>query len=62
MSIKGEQEFDDIVICNQLGQTIMQKKYNTNETLVDLSMLNSGIYFVTITSDKKQSTYKIVKQ
>ena len=62
LTIKGTKSFSQITILNQLGQQVVQKELNVNEVQLDLSHLKSGIYFVTINSENKQTTHKIIKQ
>lgn len=62
LTIKGNRSFSQITVLNQLGQQVVQKELNVNEVQLDLSHLKSGIYFVTINSENKQTTHKIIKQ
>ncbi|WP_313804187.1 PKD-like domain-containing protein [Flavobacterium sp.] len=62
LHVKGDALLSKITICNQLGQEILVKECYANEALLDLSQLKSGIYFVQLVSDSKQSSYKIIKQ
>lgn len=61
LSIKNNQIINRVTTFNQLGQVVLQKEYNTNEIQLDFSALKTGIYFIYVDSDKKQSTFKIVK-
>ncbi len=51
-----------IRIFNSLGQQLVSTNGNARETIVNVSNLKPGIYFVRIESDGKTGTYKIVKQ
>ncbi len=61
LNIKNDQTINKVNVFNQLGQVVLQKEYNTNEVQLDFSGLKTGIYFIAVDSDKKQSTFKIVK-
>jgi hypothetical protein len=43
----------ECLIFNNLGQTMGVFKLNSDDTTLDLSYLNSGLYFYTITNDNK---------
>lgn len=62
LSIKGKTILNHITVINQLGQQVLEKELNSNEVNLDLSSLKAGIYFVTLASENKQTTYKIIKQ
>ncbi len=51
----------DIRIYNSVGQLMKVISRVTEETTVDVNSWNAGIYFVRITSQGKESSYKIVK-
>lgn len=61
LNIKNNQTINKVNVFNQLGQMVHEKEYNTNEVQLDFSGLKTGIYFIAVDSDKKQSTFKIVK-
>lgn len=61
LNIKNNQTINKVTAFNQLGQMVLQKEYNNNEVQLDFSALKTGIYFISVDSDKKQSTFKIVK-
>jgi len=49
-------------IINLLGQTQFQFTLKNHQTQLDLSSLNSGVYFIKLSKDGKSTTKKIVKQ
>ncbi|UOK43889.1 MULTISPECIES: PKD-like domain-containing protein [Flavobacterium] len=61
LNIKNNQTINKVTAFNQLGQMVLQKEYNNNEVQLDFSALKTGIYFISVDSGKKQSTFKIVK-
>ncbi|MEW5676176.1 PKD-like domain-containing protein [Flavobacterium enshiense] len=62
LTIKGNTIISNATIYNQLGQIVLKKEFNTNETQLDLSSLKTGIYSIMVDSENKQSSYKIIKQ
>ncbi|MGB3343855.1 MAG: T9SS type A sorting domain-containing protein [Aequorivita sp.] len=53
---------DSYQIFNVLGTLVSQGKGTGTYTQVDMSRLNSGLYFVKVTSNNLQVTLKIAKQ
>lgn len=53
-------EPSEITVVNSIGQTVMEETINSNYKTIDLSKLNTGVYFVKITSDKNTSVKRIV--
>ncbi len=60
----NSESLTEVKIIDVLGKTIVQFNYNhkseLNETL-DLSKLSSGMYFINISNNSKQSVYRIIK-
>lgn len=50
----------DIQINNILGKTVFAQKEVTGETVLNVSNLNTGVYFVTITNGTQNETKKII--
>lgn len=53
-------ELSQIHVLNSIGQTVLEENINSNYKTIDLSKLNTGVYFVKITSDKNISVKRIV--
>jgi hypothetical protein len=49
-----------IDVFNSMGKRILQKQFDSNEITVDLSNHAKGIYYVTVTCDKKQVSKKVI--
>ncbi|MEO8150375.1 MAG: SBBP repeat-containing protein [Bacteroidia bacterium] len=60
ISITNSKVIDDVTITNPLGQVVYQSTPNDNHVAINIK--DDGIYFVTITSDKKTATGKIIVQ
>ena len=63
ITIKGNpNELEEIVLCNALGQNvtslIKQVITDENQLLLDISKLNTGVYYV----KSKTTAYKVLKQ
>ena len=50
-----------ITISDISGKIIYQQKLNFMQTILDVSSLNSGIYFLELLSDNKKQIKKIIK-
>jgi len=49
-------------LINAVGQTLLTRNIVANGITLDLSILTSGIYFVTVDNGSAQNTYKIIKK
>jgi uncharacterized membrane protein (DUF441 family) len=47
-----------LIMADVLGNIIKQVAFNTQHSTLNISGLNAGIYFVTITDDKNHKTTK----
>lgn len=56
----GEKCKANILIMNSLGQNILSFKLNEPSQNINLESFPTGIYFVTIYSNRKRKTYKII--
>lgn len=62
LNIKASVELKNVKICNLLGQTIFQQRFNSNEIQLNMSDFKTGTYFVIIESDDRKETFKILKK
>lgn len=62
LKIDTKAVIDSAIITNQLGQRVLDIKPNSviNNT-IDLSRLNKGLYFITVSSEERVATIKIIK-
>lgn len=58
LNIKSNNIINSIAVFNIDGKKIKEESYNQKEIIEDVSNLDSGIYFLNITS---QETYKVIK-
>lgn len=62
LNIKSENEMNQVVVRNLLGQDLKSISVSGFEKSIDLSILKSGNYFVSVKlANGLVSTYKIVK-
>lgn len=57
-----DKEITTVSIYNLLGQEVVSKSVNSNETSINVSDLAAGTYLVKVTSDNEVKTVKIIKQ
>ncbi|MFY8214092.1 MAG: T9SS type A sorting domain-containing protein, partial [Flavobacterium sp.] len=62
LAIKASTELKSAKICNVLGQIILQQRFNASEIQLDLSNVSTGTYFVTVESDDRKETFKVIKK
>lgn len=53
---------DSLEIVDVLGKKVALRNLEGNVADIDMSQLNSGVYFVTVSSSNLQKTFKVVKQ
>lgn len=50
-----------VTITNNIGSTLIQKEWDTNNTTIDISSFAGGFYFVTISNQHIENHYKFTK-
>jgi hypothetical protein len=61
LTIDAKNSIESIVVYNVLGQEVITKTPMSNSTTMDVSNIESGLYFVNSTIDGKSSTKKFIK-
>lgn len=61
VNISSDVDSFDVSVSDLTGKVVLTKSMSGIENSVDVSSLNSGVYFFTITSDAKKETVKIIK-
>jgi hypothetical protein len=62
LTINASIELKAAKICNLLGQTIKQQRFNSNEIQLNMSELPSGTYLIIVEADDRKETFKILKK
>ncbi|MHA3786834.1 T9SS type A sorting domain-containing protein [Flavobacterium hauense] len=62
LNIENINGIDAISVTNTLGQKIFTQAINSNSAQIDVSSLNKGVYFVTVTSGSASKILKIIKE
>jgi len=62
VSFPKDIESADIVITNLVGEVIGEENITRQANSMDVSTLSAGLYLVTVISERKNNTFKIVKQ
>lgn len=61
LNLSYSSEISSVEVFNMLGQKVLAKDLNASQGQINISSLNSGNYFVKVTSEGQSKTIKIVK-
>ncbi|MDI1255220.1 MAG: T9SS type A sorting domain-containing protein [Flavobacterium sp.] len=56
------QNITNVAVYNLLGQQVIAKTTNANQSQVDMSKLSAGTYVVKVTADNQVKTIKVIKE
>ncbi|MBC7606119.1 MAG: T9SS type A sorting domain-containing protein [Burkholderiales bacterium] len=62
LNLSYSQNITNIEVYNLLGQQLISKSANSNQSKVDLSSLPKGTYLVKVRADRQLKTIKVIKQ
>lgn len=62
LTLSNNENIEEVVIYNLLGQVVFSKTINEREISLNLSSITEGIYIVKVTSEGVEKTFKIVKE
>ncbi|HLO74185.1 MAG TPA: fibronectin type III domain-containing protein [Flavobacterium sp.] len=62
LNLSFDKEITTVSIYNLLGQEVLSKLVNNNETSIDFTDVSAGTYFAKVTSNNEVKTAKIIKQ
>jgi len=62
LNLSYTQNISDVQIFNLLGQQVMTKAINANQSQIDMSSLATGAYLVKVTADNQVKTIKVFKE
>ncbi len=61
LNIKASTILKHAKICNVLGQTVFQQRFNSNDIQLNMSDVPTGTYFVIVEADNRKETFKVLK-
>lgn len=62
LTLKGQSNFGKVSIYNVVGQEVLRVEPNASETVLDMSQLTTGAYFVKIEINNQIETIRVIKQ
>jgi hypothetical protein len=62
LHIKASAKLKVAKVCNLLGQTLLEQKFDSKEITLNMHMLPTGTYIVLIETENGKETFKIVKE
>jgi len=62
LTIEANEYIDRLEVLNVLGKKVLTKEVNKNNTTLDFSKMNEGVYIIKLFSAKGERTYKVVKE
>jgi len=62
LTINASEAFSSISIFNVLGQQVVNKNLSSNNEVINLSALKSGVYIVNVVSNGQTTTFKLAKR
>ena len=61
LTIKAQASIDSITVYNMLGQAVVRSTPNTTDSIVDMSALQAGAYFVQVSINNTLNTVRVIK-
>lgn len=62
LTIRATEAFNNISIFNVLGQQVVNKDLSSNNEVINLSTIKSGVYIVNVFSNGQKTTFKLAKR
>jgi hypothetical protein len=62
LNLSYSKNITNISVYNLLGQQVIVKTVNDNQSQIDMSKLSNGTYMVKVTADNQVKTIKVIKQ
>jgi hypothetical protein len=62
LNLSYTENISGVQIFNLLGQQVMTKAINANQSQIDMSSLATGAYLVKVTADNQVKTIKVFKE
>jgi hypothetical protein len=62
LHLSANQSFESLSLHNLLGQQVLNQKLNSNNEMIDLNNLSSGVYLTQVQINGASKTFKIIKK
>ena len=62
LTVEAANSISEISIYNFIGQQVQVVKPNTMSSIINTENFNNGVYFVTVTINNSQKTFKVIKK
>jgi hypothetical protein len=62
LNLSYNKNISNVAVFNLLGQQVMTKASNANQSQIDMSGLTVGTYLVKVTADNQVMTIKVIKE
>jgi hypothetical protein len=62
LNLSYNKTISNVSVFNILGQEVMIKSINANQSQIDMSGLTAGTYLVKVTADNQVKTIKVIKE
>lgn len=62
LTLNAQKDIQSVVMYNVLGQEVLRTAPNTLNSVINMSALNQGAYFVQVTIDNVTETVRVIKQ
>lgn len=62
LNLSYSENISNVSVYNLLGQQVITKAINENQSQIDMSQLNSGTYMVKVTANDQVKTIKVIKE
>lgn len=60
--LKANNNLDEVLVYNALGQNTMSKKLNESSASIDFSSMANGVYVVKVFTNNQMETFKMIKK
>ena len=62
LNLSFDKNISNVAVFNLVGQEVMTKAVNANQSQIDMSHLSAGTYLVKVTADNQVKTIKVIKE
>ena len=62
LNLSYNKNISNVAVYNLLGQEVIAKAMNANQSQIDMSHLSNGTYLVKVNADNQVKTIKVIKE